>query len=234
MPFLPAAVRDALEDALTLAFPVECAGCGLPDEALCACCRAALVPRPRVRTLAAGIRVASSLPFEGAPARVVRSLKEEGRTGLARALAPCLAEAVALLDPGGGCAVVPVPSSRAAMRRRGYRVVELVARRAGLAPVRLLRPVRQTADQRGLGRDERARNVAGSLRATDARGLRVADACGRRAIVVDDVVTTGASLAEAVRALRHAGVEVIGAATIAATARIAPGAREHEVNFRVT
>jgi predicted amidophosphoribosyltransferase len=106
---------------------------------------------------------------------------------------------------------VPIPTSGAAFRRRGYRVVELVAARAGLRVVRLLRHTRRTADQRGLDHARRRDNVAGSLRARDAAGLRV--------LVLDDVVTTGATLAEAARALRASGAEVVGAVTIAATPR---------------
>ena len=110
--------------------------------------------------------------------------------------------------------LVPIPTSRAAYRRRGYRVIELVARRAGLKTARLLRIVGATADQRGLSREARRRNVAHSLRARGAAGVQV--------IVIDDVVTTGATLAEAVRALRAGGADVIGAATIAATPHRAP------------
>jgi predicted amidophosphoribosyltransferase len=107
--------------------------------------------------------------------------------------------------------IVPIPTSRAAFRRRGYRVVELVAARAGLRVERLLIHTRRTADQRGLDHASRRHNVAGSLRSRDAAGLRV--------LVLDDVVTTGATLAEAARALRAAGAEVVGGVTIAATPR---------------
>jgi predicted amidophosphoribosyltransferase len=160
-----------------------------------------------------GVDVWSGLPFDGVPARVVRALKEDGRTGLARDLAPALRAAVEAAASGSSRppAVVPVPTSRAAYRRRGYRVVELVARRAGLRTERLLAPSRVTADQRGLDREGRRRNVAGSLRGRGAEGLRV--------VVIDDVVTTGATLEEAIRALRAAGAHVVGAATIAATPR---------------
>jgi predicted amidophosphoribosyltransferase len=218
-----AAVRDALADALALVLPVRCAGCDEPDVSLCETCGDAL--RPGVVRTRLDVPVCSGLPFEDVTARVVRALKEEGRTGLARALAPALRAAVdAALGSAGGSRslsagevsgrdvlLVPVPTSRAAYRRRGYRVVELVARRAGLRCTPLLSVARATADQRGLGREARGRNVAGSLRARDAAGLRV--------IVLDDVVTTGATLAEAVRALRAGGAHVVGAATIAATAR---------------
>jgi predicted amidophosphoribosyltransferase len=209
------AVRAALADALSLFFPVECAGCGEPDIALCAACRAALHPQPHARTLSCGLEVHAGLPFDGVPARVVRALKEAGHTGLARSLAPALAAAAGAAHPGSVIAV-PVPTSRAAMRRRGYRVVDLIARRAGLRVAPLLVPSRASADQRALGRDARRQNVAGTMRPRDA--------AGRRILVVDDVVTTGATLDEAVRVLRAAGAEVVGAAVVAAVPlRIRPG-----------
>ncbi|WP_169581642.1 MULTISPECIES: phosphoribosyltransferase family protein [Microbacterium] len=204
-------VRSALADALTLLLPITCAGCDALDIDLCAQCVAALRPAPRaqvLQTAGAPVELWSGMSFEGVPARVIRALKEDGRTPLARSLAPALAAAAAGLDAPDAVSV-PLPTSRASYRRRGYRVPDLLATRAGLPVARLLRPARRTRDQRGLGREERGRNVAGSLRATDASG--------RRVIVVDDVVTTGASLAEAVRALRDAGAEVVGAATVAAT-----------------
>jgi predicted amidophosphoribosyltransferase len=208
-------VRRALEEALCVFLPVACAGCSAPDSTLCDACRGALRAAPSRRSVAAdggAVAVWAGAAFEGVPARVVRELKECGRTGLARSLAPLLASATAAATAGRSEVVaVPVPTSRAAMRRRGYRVAELLARRAGLHPVRLLVPVRATADQRGLGRDERAGNVRGSMRAAGVRG--------RAVVVVDDVVTTGATVAEAVRALRAAGADVVGAAVVAATPR---------------
>jgi ComF family protein len=209
-------IRRALAEALTLVLPVSCAGCDEMDVALCEACGAQLAPRVARRQLDAPVW--SGMPFDGVPARVLRALKEDGRTGLARALAPGLrAAALAAVDAASGSrepddvVFVPIPTSRAAYRRRGYRVVELVARRAGLRCTRLLVPFRSTADQRELGREDRRRNVRNSLRARDAAGVRV--------VVLDDVVTTGATLQEAVRALRDSGAIVLGAATIAATPR---------------
>lgn len=203
-------MRGALADALALAFPVACAGCGADGRALCGDCRAALVPDPHERALASGLRVSAGVVFEGVAAAALRAVKEQGRTALIRELAPALAAALAHAAGGEHDLVaVPVPTTRAALRRRGFRVVELLARRAGVAPQRLLRPARRVADQRRLGRDERRANVTGSLRATDAAGLRV--------VIVDDVVTTGATLDEAARALAAAGARVVGAAVVAAT-----------------
>ncbi|MCR2816136.1 ComF family protein [Microbacterium jiangjiandongii] len=205
---LPPAVRGALADALSLAFPTWCAGCDLPDTPLCAPCRAHLVPEPRRRT-AGGLEIWSGLSFEGVTARVLRAFKEDGRTSLARALAPALAAALGACDPHA--AVVPVPASPASVRRRGYRPVELIARRAGAQPHRLLQLARATSDQRGLTRGARSANVAGSMTTRGDVDLPV--------VLVDDVVTTGATLAEAARALRAGGVHVVGAATVAFTAR---------------
>lgn len=208
-------VRDALSAALSLVFPTWCAGCDLPDVGLCPHCRAELQPRVTVRTIGA-LRVCAGLTFDGVAARALRACKEEGRTGLARALAPALAAAAdaafaAVGVDAAGAVVVPVPTSPAAMRRRGYRVAELLAIRAGLHPRRLVRTTGDAADQRALGVAEREGNVANTM---FARG-----AAGHAVLIVDDVVTTGATLREAARALTDAGATVIGAATVASTAR---------------
>lgn len=233
-------IRAALADALALLLPVACAGCDEPDVALCERCVLALESQPIRHVIPApggAVPVWSGLLFDGVAARVVRAIKEDGRTGLAAALAPALAAAHARAEagptrpeargaapsaPGGDVGIigvatgeailVPLPTSRSAYRRRGFRVPELIARRAGLRTRRLLRHTRRTSDQRGLSRDDRGSNVAMSMAAR-------ADAAGRRVIVVDDVVTTGATLAEAVRALREAGADVVAAITVAATPR---------------
>jgi ComF family protein len=211
---LLAQARAALADVLALVLPVVCAGCDEPDLALCDACRAALAPTAQWRE--ASVTVWSGLRFEREASRVIRCLKEEGRTSLASALAPALAAAVAGARAGvPDVRIVPVPTSRAAFRRRGFRVVDLIAARAGLPVLRALRVARPTADQRGLAADARRRNVAGSLVAHGVAGARV--------IVVDDVLTTGATIDEAVRALRAAGAVVVGAATVAATPRRAVG-----------
>lgn len=200
--------REAAADALSLVMPVWCAACDHPGRALCDPCVAALAdPRP---VAGAGVSTWSMLRYEGAGARVVRSLKQEGRTGIARPLGRLLH--AALVEQGWDhAALVPVPTTRAAMRRRGYAVPEVLARRAGRAPARLLRVQGgAVSDQRTLGRAERERNVAGTF-------VVRAQARGTDVVVVDDVVTTGATIREAARALAVAGAHVLGAVTVADT-----------------
>ncbi len=200
-------LRDALLDALAVLSPVECSGCGAPDRGLCDGCRSALLPEPTVRRLADGTVVRAALRYEGVPRRVLLALKESGRTDAARALG--LAFSTVLEHPGA--LVVAVPTSRSAYRRRGYDPVRLLLRAAGIRPLRALASSSGRV-QKGLTIDERAANRRGSFRAT-----RRLD--GLSILLVDDVVTTGATLVEAARVVREAGGTVVGAACLASTPR---------------
>ena len=207
------AIREAVLDALAVLLPVECAGCGADDRALCASCRAVLVPEVSSRLVADGLRVWSGLEYDGATRAVMLALKRDGRADAARFLAPALAAAVVAAAPDPvGVEVVLVPGSRRAYRRRGFDPVRLLVARAGLRGARVFAPARPHASQKTLGVDERDRNLTGVFR------LRAAVA-GRRILLVDDVVTTGATLREASRVLREAGAEVVGAAVVASTPR---------------
>ncbi len=207
---------QAAADAAAVLLPVSCAGCGDPQEGLCTACRAQLEPAPRRTVLADGLEVVSGLEYAGVPARVVRALKEEGRTRLAVPLGTALSAAVRTGGWPPDAAFVPIPTSPRAMRSRGYRVVELIMRRAGLPVAGYLVPAGRRADQRGLDAASRAANAAGSMAPT-------ARARGREVVIIDDVVTTGATLVEAGRMLQRAGARVLGAATAAATPRRLPG-----------
>ncbi|GAA1689483.1 ComF family protein [Microbacterium sediminicola] len=210
MPPTSTVVR-AMQEALSWILPVECAGCDLPDVALCDSCRAHLVRvQPVIRNLD-GMRVVSAHRYEGVVERVIGSLKNDGRVGLARPLGRSLAGAADALDAPKSTRFVPVPTTRAAFGSRGFRVVETLCRRAGIVCTPALAPTRAAADQRRLGREARRGNVAGLFRSAPMHGSLV--------VVVDDVVTTGATLREAARALRAAGGEVLGALTVASTPR---------------
>jgi predicted amidophosphoribosyltransferase len=166
------------------------------------------------------LRVAASGEHAGVLRLAIVAWKEEGRTALLRPLAHLLAASVieVMRDPGP-VVLVPVPTSRRSRVARGADLVDQVARRAAAllcdagadATVRpALRVSRRTVDQSGLGARERARNLHGAF------GVRADDGlAGREIVVVDDIVTTGATLREAVRALASVGHRPHGAATMA-------------------
>ncbi|MBX3099028.1 MAG: ComF family protein [Salinibacterium sp.] len=207
-------IRDALLDAWALIMPVECAGCGAPDRALCAACARELEPLAAVRSTPGGLPVVTALRYEGPVRRVVLSLKEQHRTDAAAPLARALAVALhRAAEPIGAVEFVPVPTSRAAYRRRGYDPVVMLLRRAGHSPTRVLRVTRSPSMQKTLGVTERANNLRGAFAAR-------ADLAGRMFVIVDDILTTGATIDEAARALSEAGGKVLGAATLAFTPRL--------------
>jgi predicted amidophosphoribosyltransferase len=205
-----------LADLLDLVLPRVCAGCGLPGVALCQQCRGLMAgPGRLVRPTPCppGLPVvAACLPYEGVAQRLLLEHKEHGRLHLARPLGAALAEALLVHRLPAAVVLCPVPSSRKAVRQRGHDHALRLARAAGVGDVhQLLRPARRIADQAGLSAEQRATNLEGALVASAVPGLPV--------VVVDDVMTTGATLVEATRALRAAGHQVIGAAVVAATTR---------------
>lgn len=222
------ALRDLWDAALDLYLGSACAGCGGPGRALCPACEAALpsgarlaLPTPCPPGL---VPVWAGGEYDGMLRELVLAHKEHRRIALARPLGTVLAHAVeaALPDPrsAGRLLLVPVPSSRGVVRRRGHDPLLRIAQRAAsrlrrrgreVDVVRLLGVRRTPRDQSGLTASERWSNLQGAFAARRADGMRVA--------LVDDVVTTGATLREAQRALEDAGAQVRAAVTICATTR---------------
>lgn len=225
---------------LDLILPPRCAGCGAPGALACCSCRAELLREPapgRPDPPPPGLPDCwSATAYDGAARRMILACKERGRTALVPVLAASVSACVTAWAAGRGVFrgvwLVPVPSARAASRRRGHDPVRAVAaaaarqlcrrgRPAALAP--LLRQSRRVADQAGLGSVERAVNLSGAFEVVPGAAARPrpSDGCLEAAdvVLVDDIVTTGTTLAEAARALRAAGAEPSAAVTIAATRR---------------
>ncbi|GAA3557193.1 hypothetical protein GCM10022197_10510 [Microlunatus spumicola] len=226
----------------------SCHGCGDPAWTLCDDCRTALAASPARPTwpepCPAGFpRTWTAGTYDALARGLVSAHKERSALGLTRVLGERLALAVlALLDETGALPLgadgrpvllVPVPSARRAVRERGFDAGLALARAAaarlpGARAGPLLVPARRVADQSGLGAEERQANLAGAFRVRRSlppplgRSLRVSGRHAPWIVVVDDVVTSGASLSEAARALRVGGVDVLGAATVAATMRRTP------------
>lgn len=213
--------RSALLDALAVVAPTSCAGCAVPDRSLCPACASALLPQVREVDLH-GMPVEYAHDYGGVVRATLAAFKDGGRTDVAAHLAPALAAAVhAALRANGAfpsvsaAHLVTVPSSRAARRARGYSPVGLLLAHAGLRTEPALRARRQGADQSGLSAEARRENRDHWLQPRSW-------VAGERVILVDDILTTGATLSEARRALESAGAHVIGAAVLARTPRRHP------------
>ncbi len=213
-----------------LALPLSCAACGRPGVSCCPVCLAACA-WPDGPRLSGPVWCPPGLPptwaagaYDGPLRRLIVAYKDEDRRDLLDPLAGLLA---VVLDHAswpppatpdrGTLLVVPVPTAPAARRRRGDAPLSMLLAAAlgaaGDVP-ELLSLTRRVADQAGLGSKSRAVNLAGAFRAT-ARGRE--QLAGVSCLLVDDVLTTGATLAEAARAVAEAGGRPVAAAVLAAT-----------------
>ncbi|MGH0031530.1 MAG: phosphoribosyltransferase family protein [Myxococcota bacterium] len=242
-------MRDLFAGLLDLWLPPACAACGEPTEhALCARCTAALprIPAGRCalcqeRPAAPGrgdrcaacarrrgplLACVAGCWYEGDAAAWIRAYKYARRRGLSaddRLRVCALAgETLARAPAEPPDQVVPVPLHRRRLRARGFNPALAVARHLARARGVPLRPralarCRDTPSQTGLSRSGRRRNVRGAFRAPAPVPARV--------WLVDDVVTTGATLAEAARVLRRAGAKQVVALCAARTPAPGPSPR---------
>ncbi len=220
-------MRGWWREATGLVLPVECAGCGAPRVMLCERCRAVLLggsagrvrPSPTPRGLPV---VYAAAAYAGACRSILLAHKERGALRLAGPLGAALALAVCAVVwrqawsrgvRGVGVLrpilLVPVPSARRAVAARGHDPTRRIALAAARAlrgqgvPARVLPVLRQrrtVVDQAGLGAAQRVANVSGV--GVDPGAERLLS--GGPVVLVDDLMTTGATLAEAARAVRVA------------------------------
>lgn len=234
-----------LGDLADLVLPSACAGCGAERARLaygvCAGCAALLEALRPFRTAPVpappGLpRCVAVGPYQGALRGVLLAYKERGRHRLAQPLGALLATAVsALAPPGRPVTLIPVPSTAAAARERSG---DHMARLAGQAVRRLraagwqagvYRPLRQLPRPDSATLDPSARRAVAesSLRIRASRTRFSGHGTGTEGtlVVVDDIVTTGATLAAVTTRLREANMQVTGAAVVAATRlrRATPG-----------
>ena len=201
-----------LQTLQELVFPLRCLGCGALGIEICSRCRKDWHPRiirtvSRLRPL---FPIYSSIPYSPVAGKVLLAAKENGiltadkllTQALTFALTYCLAETTATF-------IVPIPSRKNVARMRGRQFISTIAKDAGeftSTPIHeLLTHVRKVKDQSTLDAKARSINLDGALKSL--RFIR------GNAVLVDDLVTTGATLHEAARALRAEGIAVVAAVT---------------------
>ncbi|GAA3953369.1 ComF family protein [Gordonia caeni] len=227
---MAAGMRGVLGAALELAVPVECGGCRRPGTPWCPRCAAAVrddpvVLRPRVEI---GVPAWATGRYRGPLRTAVVDLKEHRRADLVPVLGAVLARSLLRLAeweaivPAARLALVPAPTRVLSARRRGGDPVTALARDAAarlgprVAAVPLLTIAPWTRDSAGLSAGGRLANLHGAVRLVRRPPPALkAPHPGTVVLLVDDVLTTGATAASAVTALEASGVAVSGVVVLA-------------------
>jgi len=204
-----------------LVLPLECGGCGAPSIRWCPACAQELavhLDQPHLITprVDPGVPVLSLGRYAGARREAIVAVKEHGRADLIGPLAVALRAGLERLLTWGvietPLTVVPAPTGRSSARRRGGDPVTRMARAAAtdLRDVHVTQALRLRAmvrDSVGLSGADRQRNIAGRVKINKPVAGVV--------LVVDDIVTTGATASESVRVLHVSGADVAGVLAIA-------------------
>lgn len=204
-----------------LVFPSRCIGCSQLGISICSICRKSWHPHiyhRGIKVLDNTYPVISAIEYSPIASRVLLRAKEANQKAADQLLVKALTHSLQyFLKNYGSGDLVAIPSRKSATRKRGrnfmQEITESLANIESLKSMEILHHQRAVIDQSKLNSQQRNRNIAGAFSATGNLANLTASGNMGPLIIVDDLVTTGATLSEAIRALRAAGFSVIGAVT---------------------
>ncbi len=209
---------NILQSLNELIFPSRCISCAELGRSLCSQCRSQWNPHIYITNVGQGhpqsLTVVSSVLYSPIAQKVILGAKESHLKRADLLVSEAISHSLQyLLREQWVDYLIPIPSRRSATRKRGREflaeITQPVSSEFSIPIARPLRHARKVRDQSGLDFENRWNNLDGAFVVEREHGLRGS------AVLVDDLVTTGATLCEAARALRYAGIQVIGAVTAA-------------------
>ncbi len=205
-----------LAELVDLVLPTACVFCRKLGSQICAGCQPEwmLERAAPLELQLPGLGGVALTAFDTSAAALLTAIKDHGQTSLLAPVGEAIGRVVAeRYTDYSAISLLPVPSSRASVRRRGVNLGTMLAarvsRQCGLPVSRGLKLVRRTADQRSLGAEQRFANLQGSMR-FEPKGEQLL-------VIIDDVTTTGATILEAYRAVGETGSTAVGFVTFAHT-----------------
>jgi len=217
--------KNPVKNLADLIFPSRCIGCSQLGISICSNCRSSWHPHTYFREVSvegASYPVVSSVQYSPIASRVLLSAKESNIAAADKLLIEAITHSLNhFVKRFGGTTLVAIPSRRSATRKRGRNflneitseVARISENNISFIDTQLLVHSRSVKDQSALNSKQRLSNVSGALAVPSKCKARISGGNIGPLIVVDDLITTGATLAEAIRALRTAGFEVKGAVT---------------------
>ncbi|MDO4908645.1 MAG: ComF family protein [Corynebacterium sp.] len=208
----PSLILDGIKSVRELIIPARCGGCGKAGFELCPECMILLrkAPHQLFPTVDTRCPLYALGPYSGPWRNLILDIKIRRRYDLFPYAGALLKAGVEYLTSGNfleeNWAVVSAPTSDRSRKKRGCDIVTEIGKFAGLEPIMVVKHTGQVADSEGLGPAERRKNLRG--------GIQVISDPPKRVLLIDDVITTGATIAATADVLRAHGSHVIGAVGI--------------------
>lgn len=197
-----------------LFFPIRCFGCRKLGIEICSDCRKFWNPHIYQRDLK-GLKIVSTISYSPVAKNILLAAKESGNNSANEIIASAMLNSLSyIFDRYQVSAIVPIPSQNLAIRRRGDDFISnlslKVAKECGVATLPILEHRRRVRDQSKLIAKDRLANLAYAL---SVNFTKQGNYSGENVVILDDLVTSGATMLEAKRALTKAGFVVRAGAT---------------------